>query len=528
MAAPNRKGSLRRGRRRSQRVRPEKSRPLGRQPEEGPALRHPVVKLSIAAAFVVMLIFILVVVNDGKNGPTQFSGFRGIAGLAVMIAGIHALFGAYLVRAHPQAVSSRQRLLLLCSLLLIVVLVARTSTVSDRCPVELIPLSLASMTAAIVFGQRLAMEVTWILLLDVGLALRGTPDAIGLLVVLACGAVVAILFCARITNRSRIVKVGLLVGITQVIMLACVLLIGGRLADTDMAAAFRSLSWALGHGIAVGFVVSGSLPFIEAAFGISTDVSLLELSNHSEQPVLRNLLIQAPGTYNHSFIVGMLAEEAARVVGANPLLARVGAYYHDIGKILKPEYYAENEAVPGSHHKKLSPTMSSLILASHTKDGAELGRNHDLPRPVIEIIESHHGTSLIQYFYHEAVRRDGADAVREETFRYSGPRPRSKEAGIVMLADSVEAAGRTLADPTAARLTTMIHNLVMDRVTEGQLDESDLSFAETRLIEDAFLRVLLGLVHRRPQYPGGAVPPPAPVEAAAATESADAPRDGDS
>jgi putative nucleotidyltransferase with HDIG domain len=224
--------------------------------------------------------------------------------------------------------------------------------------------------------------------------------------------------------------------------------------------------------------------------------------------VLRNLLIRAPGTYNHSFIVGMLAEEAAQALGANPLLARVGAYFHDIGKMLKPEYFGENEAVPGSHHEKLSPTMSALIIASHTKDGAELGRNHDLPRPVIEIIESHHGTSLIRYFYHEAVQRGGPDAVRQETFRYAGPKPRSKEAGIVMLADATEAAARTLSDPTPSRISTMIHNLVMERVMEGQLDECDLTFAETKLIEDAFLRVLAGIVHRRPQYPGRTVPPP--------------------
>ena len=438
-----------------------------------------------------------------------------MGGLGVMILGVHGLFAAYLVMAHRDAVSSRQKLILLCGLMLLVVLVARVAAESRTWPVELVPLSLASMTATIVFGQRLAMEVTWILLLDIGLTLRRHPDLagnsegiMGLLVVLASGAVVSILFCDRITNRSRIVKVGLLVGLIQTVLIGCMLLVSGPLGDVELGGAFQSLAWGLGHGIIVGFVVSGSLPFMEGAFGISTDISLLELSNHSEQPVLRNLLIRAPGTYNHSFIVGMLAEEAARAVGANPLLARVGAYYHDIGKMLKPEYFGENEPVPGSHHKGLSPTMSALVIASHTKDGAELGRDHDLPRPVIEIIESHHGRSLIQYFYHQAKQRDDGDSVREETFRYGGPRPRSKEAGIVMLADSVEAAGRTLADPTPARLATMIHNLVMGRVTDGELDECNLTFAETRLIENAFQRVLTGIVHRRPKYPGAAVPPP--------------------
>ena len=429
-------------------------------------------------------------------------GGRALIGLAVLLVLLHALFAAYLVVAHPVAIRSRKRLILLAILLLLVVTAARLSVESDRWPPEFVPISLASMIAVIVFGPRLAMETTFLLVMDVAIMLR-LQEASAPLSVLAAGAFVAIVLCGRITNRSRIVKVGLLVGLVQAVALGASLLLRAPLDDATLATVFPRLAWTFGHGVIVGFVVSGSLPFIEAAFGIDTDVSLLELSNYSEQPLLQNLLIRAPGTYQHSMIVGNLAEEAARdVEGANPLIARVGGYYHDIGKMLKPEYFGENEEVPGSHHRGLSPTMSALIIAAHTKDGAELGRDHDLPQPILHIIESHHGTSLIQYFYREACDREGATDVREETFRYSGPKPQTKEAGIVMLADATEAASRSLGDPTSARIKTLIHKLAMDRLTEGQLDHCELSFAEIRVIEEAFLRVLAGIVHRRPRYPG--------------------------
>ena len=252
----------------------------------------------------------------------------------------------------------------------------------------------------------------------------------------------------------------------------------------------------------MGFVVSGTLPLIEYLFRISTDISLLELANISQQTVLRRLLLAAPGTYNHCFIVGMLAEEAAEAIGANPLLARVGGYYHDIGKMMKPSYFGENEANPGQNHLPLSPTMSTLIIKAHVKDGAELGRYHDLPQPIVDIIEQHHGTTCVEYFFEEARKRaKEGERVEESLFRYEGPKPRTKEAGIIMLADAVEAATRSLSDPTPSRVESTIKRISVKKLDDTQLDECGLTLSEVRRIEDSFVRVLAGIFHRRPRYP---------------------------
>ncbi len=241
----------------------------------------------------------------------------------------------------------------------------------------------------------------------------------------------------------------------------------------------------------------------ERAFDITTDISLLELSD-TNRPLLKELSLRAPGTFNHSLQVANLSEAAADAVGANALLTRVGALYHDIGKMLKPEYFVENQRPGSNPHTQLKPRMSALIIASHVKEGLEMGRQYDLPQRVLDFIPMHHGTTRIEFFYRKALdqRTESDPEILESEFRYPGPRPNSKETGILLLADSVEAASRSLSDPTHKRLETLIDMIFTARIEDGQLDQTDLTFRDLTQIRETFLSMLLGIYHVRVKYPG--------------------------
>lgn len=252
--------------------------------------------------------------------------------------------------------------------------------------------------------------------------------------------------------------------------------------------------------ISAGFV-SSFIPLIETLFQYTTDIKLLELANLNS-PVLRELMVKAPGTYHHSVVVGNLVEAAAESIGANPLLARVAAYYHDIGKAAKPLYFIENQAGEENRHDKLTPSMSALILISHIKEGVELAREHRLGQPIIDIIRQHHGTALIKFFYERAKSQATAgQIVEEKDFRYPGPKPQTREAGIVMLADCVEAASRTLVNPTPDRIQGMVQNIINRIFTDGQLDECELTLKNLHEIAKSFTVILNGIFHHRIEYP---------------------------
>ena len=244
----------------------------------------------------------------------------------------------------------------------------------------------------------------------------------------------------------------------------------------------------------------GLLPVFESLFGFTTDLTLLELSDLNH-PLLRRLSMEAPGTYHHSLMIGTLAEAAAEAIGANALLARVGAYYHDVGKIEKPEYFIENQALFKSRHDKLSPSMSALILESHVKVGRDLALEYDLPDKIIDLVEQHHGTTLMEFFLHKARRQSHGNDVPDEEFRYPGPKPQSREAAILMLADSAEAVSRTLDDPKPSRLRTAIRKVVRDKFEAGQFDECELTLKNLSRIEESFLKRLMAVFHSRVEYP---------------------------
>jgi putative nucleotidyltransferase with HDIG domain len=470
---------------------------LERPVRERPPLRHPGAQLGVGIGFSLLLVAIL--------AWNRKFDLRAIAGAAILVGVLNGLFFSYLLRFRPTVLASRSRSVLVALLALVVLGLAALHTRVSTVP-HLVPVTVATIVFAVVFGRRFAFEASFMLLVYVAAILvttRGADaiDVVRMLTVLAAGVLMAVLTTGRIRTRGRIIRVGAYIGLVHLLVIAGFHLTAPQ-ESMKAEEILSELGWGLGHGILVGFVVSGSLPLLEYLFGISTDISLLELSNISQQTVLRRLLVVAPGTYNHSFVVGMLAEEAAEAIGANPLLARVGGYYHDIGKMMKPEYFGENELIPGLHHRPLSPTMSTLIIKSHVKDGAELGRHHDLPKPIIDIIEQHHGTTLIEFFYNKARERaKEGERVEQSVFRYEGPRPQTPEAGVVMLADSVEAATRSLSDPAPARVESTIRDISRRKLEDGQLDECGLTLKQVRAIEDSFIRVLAGIFHRRPRYP---------------------------
>ncbi len=301
-------------------------------------------------------------------------------------------------------------------------------------------------------------------------------------------------------ERSALLRAGLVVGGAGAVVALAVQAIAHTRepwAHSLFGAALAFLGGALGVGLIVSFV----LPLLEGVFRVLTDIRLLELSNVSN-PLLSQLAVKAPGSYNHSLVVGTLAEEAAKAIGANSLFCRVAAFYHDIGKIRKPEYYIENQRGVNPH-ERLQPSMSALIISAHVKDGIRMAREARLPEQIVDIIPQHHGTRLMTYFFEKAKRQAPAGSeVRDDDFRYPGPKPQTKEAAIFMLADGVEAAARTIEEPTPSRLKEMIQQIAGRIVLDGQLDSCDLTFADLEKIEQAFHRSLVGMYHHRVDYPG--------------------------
>jgi hypothetical protein len=271
------------------------------------------------------------------------------------------------------------------------------------------------------------------------------------------------------------------------------------LADISWTKLLWDWVFAFLGGVGAGVVTSGLAPLVEVAFNFTTDIKLLELAS-LDQPVLRRLMIEAPGTYHHSVIIGSMVEAAAAEIGANPLLAKACGYYHDIGKLNKPQYFIENQSDGVNKHDKLAPSMSSLILISHVKDGVELAKKYNLGREITDAISQHHGTSLIRYFYDRAKQLKGEGNVNTDDFRYPGPKPQTREAGLVMLADVVESASRTLAMPTPARVQGLVKNLMNSIFSDGQLNDCELTLKDLNNIAKSFNTILNGIYHHRIEY----------------------------
>ncbi len=361
-----------------------------------------------------------------------------------------------------------------------------------------LPHAAGPLVASLLLGGPAAVLFAVFEALGSGILLGGSFAAVPYAL---AGGLVAVMASRKVRESSALTRVGLMVGVTELVLYCVLKLYGGVGAVTSvvlLGAFFAFVSGPLSSALA-GFVI----PLLERVFGITTDLRLLELSSQN-LPLLRRLAAEAPGSFQHSLAVGHLAESGADAIGANGLLLRVCSYYHDIGKLVKPQYFVENQRGTNPHDT-LSPSMSALILQSHVKEGLELARKARLPLPVRQAIATHHGTKLIRYFYsraQEEAERKGGPPVQEAEFRYPGPRPHTKELGILLLADAVEAASRTLENPTPSRIQSMIDTIFSDALKDDQLDESELTFRELEKVGSAFLWVLANTYHARIDYPG--------------------------
>lgn len=360
----------------------------------------------------------------------------------------------------------------------------------------LIPLTVTALILALAYNPQFALVMSFSLSLAATVALGSD---VNLLLVQMGGLATAILLLRNLRRRTQLVEVCASAGLAYLAMTIATGMLTGQTWGLIAFDATRNFLW----GTLAGFLLSGSLPVIERCFGIVTDISLSELADGSH-PLLQELVRRAPGTYTHSMTVATLAEAAAEEIGANPLLTRVGSSFHDIGKMLKPQYFIENQTGE-NRHDELEPALSTLIIIGHVKDGVALARQYGLPQPILDFIQQHHGTTLVEYFYHEALRHqemnDHGNCELESTFRYPGPRPCNREIGIVMLADAVESTSRALDDPAPSSLRKLVHELLMKRLLDGQFDDSGLTLTELHIIEESLCKSLIALFHARIKYP---------------------------
>jgi putative nucleotidyltransferase with HDIG domain len=419
------------------------------------------------------------------------------AAVLLLVFVLFLLCGVYMRYQRSGPLASVGQLAGLLLLAVGTVALARTASL-DPWRAELVPLMLFGMTMAIVYRQELALLLSgvlaWIIVVAAGYGLSSFLLLFG-------ATAAAALSLGRIRSRSKLVYVGLFAGGVAVLLDLALEMIDNQSIDLAILedAARNGLC-----AVAAGFLMTGLLPFIERAFGVLTDLSLLELGDITH-PLLQEMVRRAPSTYNHSVTVGSIGEAAADAIGARGLLVRVGAYFHDIGKILKPGYFVENQGEEGSRHETLVPAMSTLIIVAHIKDGADLARQHRLPQPIIDLVLQHHGTTLVEYFYDRAHEQKESDPnggeVDENLFRYPGPKPQTKEAAVLMLADAVESASRTLVDPTPARIESLVGEIAQHRLQGGQFDDSGLTLRELGTIERSLVMSVAAIYHARLKYP---------------------------
>ncbi|MFO1063941.1 MAG: HDIG domain-containing protein [Pirellulales bacterium] len=437
-----------------------------------------------------------------------------------MIAALYLLCGIYIYyQIDHSLITDLKKLCSLLGLVLVTALLCRIISV-DPWRAEIVPLVMCAITATIAYGRQIALLITTCIALAATLAL-GLD--LGEFVTLGGGTCSAVLLLGRIRTRTKLIFVGAAAGaIVAMTHLGVDTLLGqingsgggAESLPTEVkvttwrellpVVAFESGRIGLFALLAAAFMTS-LLPFVEWFFGVQTDSSLLELGDASH-PLLRQLAQRAPGTYNHSINVAAIAEAAADAIGAHGLLTRVGAYFHDIGKIFKPNYFVENQGQGGNRHESLQPAMSTLVIIAHVKDGADLARQHKLPKPIIDFIEQHHGTTLVEYFFREATKRSQQDPhgeeVSETSYRYPGPKPQTLEAAVLMLADSVESASRSLVEPTSSRIQNLVDQMAMKKLLDGQFDECGLTLKQLDLIKSSLVKSLNAIYHGRIKYPG--------------------------
>lgn len=417
--------------------------------------------------------------------------FLSLAFFTLFIIGVGFV---YIVQFHPDLLKEERLLYLLLLLLLMVVgLIKLLSLTRIPALAYLAPVSFAAMLAAVLIKRQLAFVLTAIVSLLGGIIAEYN---LALTIFYFVSGVIAVLTLYNFQRQRDLVRSGSILIVANLFTVSALNLL------FRSTFSYYSVLLAATNGFLSAVLAIGSLPFLEHIFKITTPIRLLELSNPSN-PLLRRLQIEAPGTYHHSIMVGNLAEAAAEGIGADALWVRVGSYYHDIGKIKRPYFFVENQFSLENPHEKLNPSLSTLIITYHVKEGVEIAREHGLPKKLIDIIEQHHGNDLVRYFYQRATEniQGEREILIEEDFRYEGPKPQTKEAALVMLADSVEAAVKALSKPSPAKVEGLIQKIIRERLEDGQFDECNITLRDLNHIKNSFIKILGGMFHSRIEYP---------------------------
>lgn len=437
---------------------------------------------------------------------------------------VFAISVAQLWVNYPQSFYRNSSLALIYAILFLqlgvikgLLMLANSGKIDVQLVPMLIPYALAPLVFSVLLGRHLGL-FGGILVSLWGAFLMPVIDTVFLVISLISG-VVAVLFTLQVRRRSQLIRAGVYVGLAVWLLGAIFGQIGPNIVTSPDLTDWMMVGWqtlaAFGVGIGTAVVVSGTLPIVEHIFGITTDISWLE-SADLNHPLLKRMTLEAPGTYHHSLAVANIAEAGAEAIGANPTLCRVCAYFHDIGKLVKPEYFTENMVSGENPHDDLAPSMSALIIISHVKEGVDLALKHGLNERIVDVIREHHGNSLVRYFYKRALqqaedarlggkimnlRSDDVPTVSEESFRYQGTNPQTKESGIICLADAVESASRSLERPTPQRIEDLVDEVISQKMEDGILEECPLTLADIRHLKASFDFTLLNMMHSRIAYP---------------------------
>lgn len=424
------------------------------------------------------------------NNNNSYSGYLYLS-LGVLIVLVMIMEWFYLSKYYNDIFMDSKKLIMICLLNFSAVLIART--VTSTAPF-LIPLAFIPMIFSLVVNHKVALVSS---LLNCILISGAVNFNIEITLLAIINALVGTILLKKLHQRNEILFSTLYIGFVNVVLTFSV----GLLISNNITDVVKKSLFAFSASILSGILTIGFLPFFENVFGILTSTKLLELSNPNN-PLLKRVLMEAPGTYHHSILVGNLAEVATEAVGGNALFSRVCSYYHDVGKIKRPYFFKENQLENDNPHDKITPNLSTLIITSHVKDGIELAKEYKIPQSIIDVIEQHHGTSLVQYFYLTVKNSSlNPSSVEQSDFRYEGPIPETKEAGIIMLADVAEAAVRSMSEISKDKIEEKVNYIIKSRLEDGQLNNCDLTLRDIEKIREAFLKVFNGIYHSRIEYP---------------------------
>lgn len=471
-------------------------------PSSGAAPRTPLDSSANPTSLLIHLIFLVISIIGGLSLDdllrllsSSTREWRVLWSEVLFVAALTGILGFYLWRMQRVILGNRKRLALLAALVIVAGLGAKLTIPGHVLTPYLFPMAAATMLVSVLLDSQLAIVVAIILSLFVGFV---SGESLDLTIYTLLGSLVGALAVAQLGRLSTFAWAALAIGLVNSVVAVCFRVLG---TDYDMVALLQLVGASFANGLVSASLTFTAFFWLGTLLGITTPVQLVELARPTH-PLAKRLLLEAPGTYHHSLMVGNLGERAAEMVGADPLVVRVAALHHDVGKCLRPYFFVENQTPGENYHEQLDAKTSAQIIISHVHDSLELARKHRFPTAVLDAIAQHHGTTRVGfgYFYQQAVK-EGNGQVTEMDFRYPGPRPRSKEAAIVMLADGVEAAVRASSASSTAEIERVVRKLTNDRLVSGELDDCDLTLRELEIIGNAFVQVLQGSGHSRIQYP---------------------------